>query len=297
MCPETIAVRFTLQRYHRHEMMSTSTSTNFVEGNLPKTVRELASVCCNLETAVYQKLEDLQSNMNSQLNEFKQHMTPATDVATSGSDISFTQAVSELQKKLEAQIATVKVTIFNDLDAVRSEVSRLAATSVDHAEKLDAAEQYQRRNCLLVHGVPELRDEDIVKTVVQFAGNRLDVHLKHEDIDRCHRLGPPQPTAAQVVAGERRPRPRPIIVKFARYLVRADVWAVKRRLAKTGLLVTESLTQTRLGLYNTAKEIAGNRNAWTQDGRIIVQCPNKARLVVNCERDMAKVHAAFNIQK
>ena len=48
-------------------------------------------------------------------------------------------------------------------------------------------------------------------------------------------------------------KPRPIIVKFARYNVRGKVFREKRKLKGTGKSITESLTTERIGKLNDAK--------------------------------------------
>ena len=59
----------------------------------------------------------------------------------------------------------------------------------------------------------------------------------------------------------------PIIVKFATYEVRDLVFRSKRKLKDSA--VFESLTTRNTKLYNKAKSIAGYKNVWTHDGKVI----------------------------
>jgi hypothetical protein len=259
--------------------------------NSPKSVDDLFEFCTRLETSFAAQLEALNASVASQLSKAPTLATQETDAANiPQNDAPSTEDVSKLQALLDAQIAAVRASIAKEMEGVRADIARLSALSERHSDQIDAAEQYSRRNCLLVHGIPELPNEDVVQAVIQFALVNLNVTVRHEDLDRCHRLGPPRSTAAQVAASG---RPRPIIVKFARYLVREQIWSVKSRLAKKPFLLTESLTRVRANILNAAKEIAGNRNVWTQDGRIVVLCPDKTRLSVTRERDIPHLRTVF----
>ena len=77
----------------------------------------------------------------------------------------------------------------------------------------DNLEQYSRRNCLRIHGVPEIQGENTDNEAVNIFKNKLQVNIKSEHLDRSHRLGKYR------LAGQANSRPRPIIVKFTRHIV------------------------------------------------------------------------------
>ena len=52
----------------------------------------------------------------------------------------------------------------------------------------DAQEQYSRRNCLLLHGVPETQ-VDTDNAVLSVTNEKLGLNLTRDCIDRSHRLG------------------------------------------------------------------------------------------------------------
>ena len=74
-------------------------------------------------------------------------------------------------------------------------------------EDIDSIEQYSRRNCLVVHGIPESKEDSRDAALHVFNG-RLDVPVTPHCIDRSHRLGRFQPSSN---------KPRPVIVKFVSY--------------------------------------------------------------------------------
>ena len=66
-------------------------------------------------------------------------------------------------------------------------------------------------------------------------------------------------------------KPGPIFVKFARYAVRREIFVNKRKLEGKRLLVTETLTSSRMQLLGEAQRIYGVRNVWTSDGCAMVK--------------------------
>ena len=124
-------------------------------------------------------------------------------------------------------------------------------------------EQYSRRNCLLLHGVRENSNENTNDIAVKTISENLDIDIQKEDLDRTHRVG----------KGNRADgKARPIIIKFARYNVRRNVYSNKRKLKGKSLLITESLARVRL--LKQAQTRYGVENVWTSDGRILHKIGN-----------------------
>ena len=70
---------------------------------------------------------------------------------------------------------------------------------------LERQEQYSKRNCLLIHGLPESRSEITDQIVIETLNEMMWKKINVEDLDRTHRLRAPK--EAKV---------RPIFVKLAR---------------------------------------------------------------------------------
>ena len=96
-------------------------------------------------------------------------------------------------------------------------------------------EQYSRRNCLVVHGIPESK-EDSGDAVLHVFNGQLNVPVTPHSIDRSHRLGRFQQSSN---------KPRPVIVKFVSYETRRQVFSAKRRLKGTKVVITENLTEAQ----------------------------------------------------
>ncbi|XP_026284814.1 uncharacterized protein LOC113210861 [Frankliniella occidentalis] len=78
-----------------------------------------------------------------------------------------------------------------------------AANSTDSTQEIDNIQQYQRRNNLIITGVPEEDNEDIFQRLFSIA-QALQVDLLACEIDAAHRLG------RKNISG----RPRGIVVKL-----------------------------------------------------------------------------------
>ena len=90
----------------------------------------------------------------------------------------------------------------------------------------------------------------------------VSVEIKEDDLDRSHRLEKPK---------RKDNKPRPIIMKFACYDVRREIFMKKRKLKGKRLLITESLTSSRMLLLGDAERKYGVKIVWTSDGRVMVK--------------------------
>ena len=134
------------------------------------------------------------------------------------------------------------------------------STSVKNLEnQLDRQEQYSRRNCILIHGVTETHGENTDGISLRTINEHLELELREKELDRTHRIGNPK-------SGNK--RPRPIIVKFARYNIRRKVFVNKKMLKNTGISITERLTKHRMEFLKKEFDEFGFNNVWTIDGRI-----------------------------
>ncbi len=161
----------------------------------------------------------------------------------------------------------------NSDDAIRKLESRVGDLESAN-EKLrldsDAQEQYSRRNCLLLHGIPET-ELDTDAAVMSVCSEKLGVQLTKASIDRSHRLGyrPNTSRDNRPRSSTGRDKPRPIIIKLTSYDTRRTIFAAKRKLKGTKLVITENLTKTRAQLLKKAREMDNVEHAWTIDGRIV----------------------------
>lgn len=123
----------------------------------------------------------------------------------------------------------------------------------------DNIEMSSRRAMLLLHGVPEAKDETPVQTVVKVASQHLvALMIVGTDISRATRLGK-----------ARADKPRPLLIKFQSETVRDNAWLAKTNLKGTGITMSEFLTKRRHSVFVAARERFGVKNCWTSAGRIV----------------------------
>ena len=77
------------------------------------------------------------------------------------------------------------------IEDLRSEVDSLS-TKVEKLEKFqDLQEQFSGRNCLLVHGIAEEKNELTDEVITNTLNEKLDLEITLRDIERTHRIGEP----------------------------------------------------------------------------------------------------------
>ncbi|XP_019639782.1 PREDICTED: uncharacterized protein LOC109481645 [Branchiostoma belcheri] len=154
--------------------------------------------------------------------------------------------------------------------------------------KVNDLEQYSRRNCVTITGIPEPPGEkstdDAVLTVVN---NTLgcDPPISLQDIDRCHRLGKPRSDG----------KPRPVIVKLCSYRCKASLMRAKSKptskanLSKDNIYINDNLTTGNLQLFKEARLLVKDKRlsqAWTYDGKIFVRSLNGERKMLRVSSDL-----------
>lgn len=195
------------------------------------------------------KYEELKKLVQDELQQFRSTWQPSSRQQ----ETEFDAALSELERRLVRKI-----------DSFEKRIDNLEVTMMDC---VDRQEQYSRRNCLLLHGIPEKQGEDTDALVLEEAQNilsRQDITIR--DIDRSHRVGPRRTSAEVTKAGK--PSQRPIIVKFTNYRAREMLFKNKKNLKGSGHILTESLTKTRMTWLRKVREALGVSRVWTADGRI-----------------------------
>ena len=179
-----------------------------------------------------------------------------------------------LSKKIET-LETENKTLKSQVKSLNSKVEALELAN-------DNAEQYSRRNCVRIVGIPSSPEENTDDIVLKLA-SECDVDLSPSDIDRSHRVGK-TPTW---------PRHRAIIVKFATYRARSRFFRGRVNLKDNhtyrNVFVNEDLTASRVKLFEKARKLVKDnqlKQAWTYDGRVYVKTDNDERSVISKPSDL-----------
>lgn len=157
---------------------------------------------------------------------------------------------------------------------------------------MDDFEQYSRKNSLQIVGITESIREN--ENVVLEIADTLDLQVKPDDIDICHRV--------------KRKKSSPIIVRFVSHKVKssfckqrvrlrnvqfADIFpdaTAADRVQASKIFINENLTAFRrelVGKANARKQELSLLGAWTIDGKVFVKTSPEGRPIrIYSERDL-----------
>lgn len=233
-----------------------SSSGNVTDGNVgsTETVNKLVSCMEQVQkqiALIFQNTNDLRDNQikgTRQYDEIQESLQAISD--------RFDDYEADRKKKDET------------INRLENEVSVLNVKVSELTSAVEKQEQYSRRNCLLLHGINENKDEDTDKISLNTLNENLQLELTELNIERSHRIGKPKPNG----------KPRPIIIKFVRYNVRRKVHERKKMFKGKKISITESLTAFRMSKLAEAREKYGFLNVWTSDGRVLYKDGGKVNL-------------------
>lgn len=199
-------------------------------------------------------------------------MDPITNTLTGLMDI-FNKRMAEFEAQLQkapaepshpnltAEFQAFRVFITQAVTSLQQQVELLARS-------IDSMEMRGRRGILLLHGVPEAKDEDAAQVVVDVVKDRLKMtDFTLADIKRSHRMG--RSTTAS--------RSRPILFKLRDVAVRNNIWFNKTQLKGAGITISDFLTKSRHDLFMAARKSLGVTKCWTRDGCVYVLAPDGSR--------------------
>lgn len=162
---------------------------------------------------------------------------------------------------LGSEFATFKAFTLHSLRTLQIQVELLAREN-------DNLAMHARRKILLLHGIPEDKNEDILSVTSKVIVQNLKLsHFNVEDVSRCHRMGSLSSSG----------RPRPILFKVRDASVRSRIWATKTSLKGSGITLSEFLTKARHDAFMAARQQYGVTKCWTRDGFVYVIGIDNAR--------------------
>lgn len=198
--------------------------------------------------SIKQTIEEMSSHFHAQMAHFGSELDKVSSRAPASST------------SLAGDFEAFKSFVITALKGLQRQIEALAADN-------DRLEMHSRRKILLIHGVPETKEDNLAACVVKLAAERLKLSgFSASDISRCHRLG----QAADN-------RTRPILLKLTNASVRNKMWLAKKCLKGSGVTISEFLTRVRHGLFMAARERHGVSKCWTRDGSIFVVGPDGSR--------------------
>ncbi|KAJ8968203.1 hypothetical protein NQ317_018862 [Molorchus minor] len=144
------------------------------------------------------------------------------------------------------------------------------------SQKSDYIEQYLKINALLIHGITELENENIVVKIIDFINVKLKISCGPRDIDSALRLGSANPN-----------QPRIILVNFVQNIIRNEVLGARKYLKDTAFTIFEDLTPERYEFLSTAKRKFGKNMVWSAGGKVCRWCESqRKKIIINLKDDI-----------
>lgn len=151
--------------------------------------------------------------------------------------------------KIEEKHLAEKTILQAELASLRNSNNQLSNILKSTQLELDELDQYGRRMCLEISGIPgDTSDstENVQRKIIEHA-TKSGATLCDADIDRCHRLGKPNGNSS-----------RKVIVKFTNSAARQRVYQARKTFGN-GIFVQENLTRLRQQLGFEARQLVRAR--------------------------------------
>ena len=182
-------------------------------------------------------------------------MEESTIIEQLKAEIGELKAQLKLQNEAHNEEISILRTEINDLKTITSRNSDkiMVQSRVNEAlsAEVDRLEQYGRRNCILLKGIPASRNEknaDLTDTVKKILSEDLKLSAPDmKDFDKTHRIGP-------AYRDKRGNLHQSTIVRFKSHEARYKAYLNRAKLKTKGMNLSPSLTNKRRKLLASAKE-------------------------------------------
>ena len=247
-------------------------------------------------------IEDLKSILDEKLAPLRSEVSQLrSKVEETTKFLDLTNRNYEEIKSKVARYESERKELIAENKILKSTVQTLEDKAQRMKESINNMEQYSRRDCLELHGIPVRADiddnrEDTNKIVTKI-GELMNVQIGDEDISISHRL--PQSKKYQGKRGE-----PPIIVKFTRREVKDRFYRARKKLrnittqdlgfeSSKHIYVNESLTEQNKDLFKECVKVKKELQftfIWTSNGKIYLR-KNESSPVhhINTKADLRKL--------
>lgn len=230
------------------------------------------------------------STLKKELGELKQSVDHA-----SGKYDEISKRMKDLQAD-NIKYAQDNKTLKKTIEVLDNKVRQLESHSND-------VRQYTRRDCVEIHGIPHIQDED-TNDLVKQVGDLMEVYLDDKAISISHRL----PTSKKNKAGK--PSTPAIIVKFVRRDVKDRFYKSRSKLkscttdqilgceVSNRIYINESLTEENRKIFNESLQFRKEKKfafIWTSNGITYLRKDKDSKaIVVKAKEDIDKLKASYN---
>ena len=118
------------------------------------------------------------------------------------------------------------------------------------------------------YGLEENSGEDIEAKVISMAKDELGVEIKAEEIEIARRIGQACNNSSKMAGSQGNPKPRSIIVKFARNKTKMKLFTKRKLLIGNKIVIVEDMATDIAKRLKKLKEKASIESAWFVNGKI-----------------------------
>jgi hypothetical protein len=252
----------------------------------------------------------LLSQIKSQLDSLQEKVVTKGDLDAMRNDLrseidtliqTFVKRIDGLEEKVE-KIEKERDEMKLEVNAVRDMNSELFQRLNKHDSQIRSfrkaqndQEQQNRKWNVRVYNVEEVKPEDtetshdcITKCCKVFS-DLVGVPVSEEEVEVAHRVGnraPPPGNSSSGTQGQRRARPRPIILRFMSRKTRDKVLRERRKLKGKGVSIGEDLTHMNFNLLKQAADHSATMDAWTTNGKVIAKLKNGKVVRLDIDKDL-----------
>lgn len=180
-----------------------------------------------------------------------------------------TESMSNKNKEMTIKISELETKINNTNNHNTLNDSPIAS-------KLISLEQSNKLLQLRILGVEEKSNENTKAIVMNIFEQKLHLNL---EVGYCSRLGTKEKIGQ---------KSRPILVHFINLDDRNKVFYSKKHLKGSKIIILEEMVKSRVEIYKLARQIFGNNNTWTKEGRIYLKVNGK-KLCVQSKEEIDKL--------
>ena len=202
----------------------------------------------------------------------------AETAGMTGEDKVAVKVITLMMPALEVLVTTKQDERLNKHDVA---INKLQAQVRNVSYENDSLNQYSRRENVRISNVPEVEDEDLIKTLIEIGGS-IGVAIKADNINTIHRIGP-----------KREGKARQIIARFVhrepRYLLLKNRVDLKKTERYKNIYIAEDLTQMKFKLLYYVKKQRNVKSAFTKEGRIHCTLDDDSKVIIDTPDDLFKI--------
>jgi hypothetical protein len=186
--------------------------------------------------------------------------------------------------------------LISENKVLKSSIREMEAKLINISDSCNDLEQYSRRDCLEIQGIPQSKDED-TNDIVKKVGDLMGIEVDEDDISISHRL-----SMSNKYKGKR--FNLPIIVKFVRREMKEKFYRSRKSLKRfntkdlelgyeetDNIYINESLTVRNKLLFKEALKVKKDlqyKFIWTSNGIIYLRKSTENNIIQIRNKDDIK---------